>query len=256
MNDDVLWYNPKRIPIGSVAYFLDSSRNQKPWNPEIAFGIVSEHYPGDVCLLRLERPDNRMIDGVPIAEFESPSRYRKLPKGWTYNTKLFEVTYDKSMHTGSFDITDPNSILKAYSDGVLVEANPFYHCYIDTDIDKHDGWRIVLKSGIDRSEIPHYSLVNFREVYGSYEEAAKAKKDLKDEFERQASLSEHEWVLEKFDNMLDLYAYTYGVSDKRKKEIRDRALSMPNFDDLEFRAFNGDLQCRKWNGRKWASLVL
>ena len=57
------------------------------------YGRVDEQFSDAVCIDLLEPKETRYIDGVPIDEFKDNQKYRKLPKGWTYNTKLYDLTW-------------------------------------------------------------------------------------------------------------------------------------------------------------------
>lgn len=41
---------------------------------------------------RLRPPEIRLINGIPFEEFQSETEFKKVPKGWTYNTDLYTVT--------------------------------------------------------------------------------------------------------------------------------------------------------------------
>lgn len=61
--------NRKEHPIGSVVYFI----KQRGYDKEVSFGIVEEHYPDVICLQLYELIDTRLINGIPIKDFITPT---------------------------------------------------------------------------------------------------------------------------------------------------------------------------------------
>ena len=58
----------------------------------VHYGMVDEQFSDAVVVDYLVPRERRRVDGVPIDEFQSEQRYRKLPKGWTYNTEFVCIT--------------------------------------------------------------------------------------------------------------------------------------------------------------------
>lgn len=86
--------NPKSFPVGSVVYFLRYKKRSS--EKEIWFGTVLEHYASEIAIQLYDLRDTRMIEGVPVKNFKTPSKWKKLPKGWSWDTVLFEIECDTS----------------------------------------------------------------------------------------------------------------------------------------------------------------
>ena len=181
----------KRFNKGDIVYWC----HQKGHEYSVDYGMVDEQFSDAVCIDYLDLRERRRVDGVPIDEFKSEERYRKLPKGWSYNTKLFELTKDdlpdeeKNFLTNC--ITNPESIKEAYDKGYLVKKDDIFGGRIEAEI-THQGFRIVKTYTMSEPHITHVS-VRPDKVYFTYEEAKKEVDDNIAEFYRQAALSEYDW---------------------------------------------------------------
>lgn len=67
--------------------------HKKAHEYSVQYGLVDEQFSDAVIIDYIVPRERRIIDGIPLDEFKSEERYRKLPKGWSYDTKLFEVTH-------------------------------------------------------------------------------------------------------------------------------------------------------------------
>ena len=81
----------KRFNQGDIVYWCHCDGGGEY---SVHYGMVDEQFSDAVCIDYLAPRERRRVDGIPIDEFQSEQRYRKLPKGWTYNTRLFEISYD------------------------------------------------------------------------------------------------------------------------------------------------------------------
>lgn len=246
--------NRKDLPVGSVGYFVERSNNP-PYEYQVHFGIVKVHYPGEIALQLYELVDVRLINGTPIKEFETPTRWMKLPKGWTYSTKLYDLSFGEFNHDPSdYNLEKPEDILKAIDNGILVKVQDNDHARIETEIDKKDGFRIV------RNYPPYdfyrtYVTVRFDKVYATYEEAKKELDAINAEFERQSELSDYDWSLEQIDKDINKCVAMAYITEKQGKEYRQRLIDMGKVEDIETRVFNGGLQWKYWKKKKWQTLV-
>lgn len=68
--------------------------HKKAHEYSVQYGLVDEQFSDAVIIDYIVPRERRIIDGIPLDEFKSEERYRKLPKGWSYDTKLFEVTHE------------------------------------------------------------------------------------------------------------------------------------------------------------------
>jgi len=252
---NTIW-NPRNYPIGSVVYFLETRDNKKYIN----YGIIEDHYPKTVCLQLIELIDVRTIDGIPYKDFVNnhiPSRWKKLPKGWSYDTVLWSID-EESVKKGreilksipSNYIKTPDLILDLYKKGILVNVQDNCHITLDTEIDKKEGWRIVDRF-TDLGKPEHTSL-NYWDVYGTYEEAKAAVKEYEDELYRQSKLSDFDWSYEQILHTLSQLPCT----NELKQKYRNFLLAQGNIEEIETRISGGNLQWKYWKGKRWLNINL
>lgn len=244
----------KRFNKGDIVYWC----HQKGHEYSVDYGMVDEQFSDAVCIDYLDLRERRRVDGVPIDEFKSEERYRKLPKGWSYNTKLFELTKDdlpdeeKKFLTNC--ITNPESIKEAYDKGYLVKKDDIFGGRIEAEI-THQGFRIVKTYTMSEPHITHVS-VRPDKVYFTYEEAKKEVDDNIAEFYRQAALSEYDWSVEQIDKTLNRFKFYKGLSDDEIKRYRDWILKLDNIEDIETRISMGNIQWKYINKKRWLNIEL
>ena len=251
----ILDINRKDIPIGRVAYFVDKFKYSIPgrtWG--VSFGIVEEHYTSEICLQLIELKDTRQIDGVPILECPRIGPWHKLPKGWTYDTKLFRESNSEFLELP--DIKDPDAILNAYKSGILVNVQDNLHAEIRTDIDKHHGWRILIQMPQWEPAPRSYVSLPFHEVYLTYEEAKAVIDAEYAELERQAALSDYDWAVEQIDRTLNRWAQIHNIDPDIQIACRKRLLSFPNIEELDVRVCAGNIEWKYAKNKRWIALQI
>lgn len=216
---------------------------------EVQFGTVEEYYPSAIVLQLYDLANTELIDGIPIEEYGHPTPWRKLPKGWSYNTELFKVTY-RDLDMPEIDLADPQSILHAIQMGTLVKVQDKEYGVPDSEVSFKDGWRIVFR--YDKYH-PSYISLRFDEVYETYEEAQSVVDTHIAELERQANLSDLEWSIEQIDHNLDRAIF---LSDENKKEVRKFLMSQDRVEDIETRIYMGQLQWKYENNRRWVNIPI
>lgn len=243
--------NPQDIPLGSVGYYVKKSGHK--WS--VDFGIVAEHYSSEICLWLLDTVDYRLINGIPVKEFKTPTRWMKLPKGWTYNTELIQIgadpIYDKLSNI-NINISDPESILSAFNMGLLVKVADKDYATFNAEIDNQKGYRIVRNYDTHHNS---YVSVNWYQVYKTYEEALTIIDKHEQEMERIANLSDYEWAVEQIDNTLNFY-YAIQDRDEEKKRIRDWLLKRDKVEDIEIRATTGGIEWKYWKNKRWMRIEI
>lgn len=244
----------KRFNPGDIVYWCHHHGHEY----SVHYGMVDEQFSDAVVIDYLVPRERRRVDGVPIDEFHSEQRYRKLPKGWTYNTKLFELTWDdltESEKAYKLNISIPISIKYAYDNGWLVKDSTIFHGVIEDEINK-DGFRVVKK--YPRESFHHIDHVSIRpdKVYFTYEEAKKEVDENTAEFYRQASLSDYEWSVEQIDKTLDMWKVFNDASDKDVKAYRDWLLEMKDVENIETRLWGKEIQWKYWKNKKWNYIEL
>lgn len=241
-----------RFQPGDVAYWHRQTGN----NHYVGYGIVDEHYSDAVCVDLLETKECRYIDGVPLNDVPSVGKWHKLPKGWTYNTQLYELEWrsDPMFATFVFNIKDPENVKEAFKRGYLIRAIDKFQGNIETEITK-EGWRLVKRYDPHKIIITSTSIRPYQ-CYTTFEEAQKEVDDYKAELQRQANLTDYEWSVELIDKELNRWQKLYGVPEDEKQKCRKWLLGMDNVEDLEVRLSMGGIQWKYDRNKKWRNIEL
>lgn len=240
----------KRFKNGDIVYWCHSEGNG---GYTVRYGIVDEQFSDAIVIDYLVLRERRLVNGIPIDEFESETKYKKLPKGWAYNTKLFEMTYsdltEEEKEFGLIDIENPENIKHAYDKGILVKDNTIFHGVIGEDITK-EGYRILKKYPMWKHHMDHVS-IRPDKVYFTYEEAkTEVDKNVK-EFERQLSLTDYEWSVEHICKNLDIFKAIHDLSERDIDAYRDFILGMDNVENIETRIYQGQIQWKYEDKKRW-----
>lgn len=244
----------KRFKNGDIVYWC----HQNGHNYSVKFGMVDEQFSDAVCIDYLSAIENRRVNGIPINEFKSEDRFKKLPKNWTYDTKLFEMTYDdvsdNDLNKYLNGWADSEGIKRLYDKGLLVKDDTKFHGVIEAEI-TNEGYRIVKKY---RQWETHTSNASVRpdKVYFTYDEAKREVDEHTAEFNRQANLSEYEWSLEQIEKTIDRYISLQGETTNVRARYKDWFINMSNLEDIETRIFDGNIQWKYWKNKKWNNIEL
>lgn len=242
--------NKEKFPIGSVAYYIKQYSNI--WVPR--FGIVLDHYTDCVSLELYDLPELRRINGVKFDEFVTPTRWMKLPKGWTYHTDLVNLTFDDYPNGDGLCIDNPDEVLEAIEKGLLVEVASRDYSNVESEIDSKYGYRLVRKP----SQEYHPSCISVRwdRLYKTFDEA-KAVITARDvELKAMAELSDYDWAVKDMDRILNQWQKIYGITDELKDEYREWLLDLEHFEDVEIRLFNKNIQWKYWKNKRWNHIEL
>lgn len=82
-----------RFSKGDIVYWCEREVGKYT----VRFGVVEDQYSDGVYINFLELRERRRIDGIPLDEFRKTchlAKYKKLPKDWSYDTLLYELTSD------------------------------------------------------------------------------------------------------------------------------------------------------------------
>lgn len=216
----------------------------------VNFGMVDEEFYDRVVVDCLELPERRKINGVPFGEFKD-ERWHKLPRGWTYNTRLFEETLDplpKGLENLKFN--NPQQIKKAVENGWLVKAKTIDAGYFEADITR-DGYRIVYRTGSRYGRHRETVALYKDKAYFTYEEAQAEKDAYLAEFERQAALTDAEWSIEQIEKDLLRFRLSNGIPDDVIEECRKYLLSLPNIEEVVTRVSTKGLEWKYDRGKRW-----
>ena len=241
---------------GDVVYWV-GRRRHSPYEYYVDYGIVDEEFSDAVCVDRLHIRDNRYINNIPYKEFPSMAKWQKLPKGWTYNTELFEMEWRNNDWTilNTLRIDNPEDIKKALELGILVYLKDYDQTVPHSEIDKKFGWRIRKEHDDSIYVYPHVTLQKDN-AFKTYAEAQAVIDAQEAEWKRQSELTDEEWSIEQIDHNLQRWAKIYSKSPEEVQKVRDFLLGMDKVEDIETRVFGGDFQWKYWKNKKWRTVVL
>ena len=241
---------------GDVVYWV-GRRRHSPYECYVDYGIVDEEFSDGVCVDRLHIRDNRYINDIPYKEFPSVTKWQKLPKGWTYNTELFEMEWRNNDWAvlNTLRIDNPEDIKKALELGILIYLKDYDQTVPHSEVSNKLGWRIR-KEHDNSSYIYPYVTLQKDNAFKTYEEAQAVIDAQEAEWKRQSELTDEEWSIEQIDHDLQRWAKIYSKSSEEVQKIRDFLLGMDKVEDIETRAFGEDFQWKYWKNKKWRTIVL
>lgn len=247
--------NRKKFKVGDVVYYI---RNNKtiPHKFDICVGTVDEHYSTEIAIQCYTSRERRLINGIPYNDFPSYTEWKKLPKGWTYSTKLYSLEHDKFDTDEIAKTLSPyknEDIKKAIELGIIIPVQDKQQTHIDVEIDRKLGYRLIKKSDPYDYKTP-WVCKPFREVYGTYDEAKKVVKEIEDEYKRQANLSDYDWSVELIDKTLGRAVNLGYITEEKSKEIRERLLEMDNVEDIVTRVYCGNVEWKYDRNRRWIKI--
>ena len=245
----------EKFPQGSVVYYIESVQNTQL----VKFGLAHEYFHDALRVKLLHVKDARLINGIPYSEFETPTRKKKLPKGWTYNTVLWEEDCSESLFDkiGGIQLNEPDKILEAYNKGYLIDAEKYDDSWIEAVIEQ-DGYYLKrvypsLYNQPQRRTNP-YIFVPYHKVYHTFEEAQKVVDDWKAEQQRKGQLTDFEWNKEALEYELGRFQRMYNKSDEDIQQIKDFILTRPDFEDLDFKIGQGMFQFKNYKRKRWINV--
>lgn len=241
--------NPKEYPIGAIVYYV--KKNGHHWH--VDFGTVIEHYANTICLQLYDFYDARLIEGIPVKDFVTPTRWLKLPKDWTYDTRLFKIGFDESKYDDILCAKKPSSIKKAIEGGLLVKVQDNDYAKFEAEIDSKKGWRIIRKYD---EKHPTCTSIRFDQVYSSWEAAYAVCEAHIAELERQKNMTDEEWSIEQIDKVLDHWAYTCVLPDDTVEKYRDWIMKLEHLEDVEVRQLGNLIQWKYWKNKRWCNIEL
>ena len=242
--------NRQEIPIGTVVFYIEKHGHE--WKVE--FGTVEEHYTSEICIQLYDFADTRLINGVPANEFVTPTKWKKLPKGWNYNTKLFECSdIELPAIAKTLNPTKTDDILTAIKEGILVKVQNIDYCHFRTEIDSKKGWRIIREYPMMEHHPTYISLRPY-ECFRTYEAAQKIIDTHMKELERQANLTDLEWSIEQIDNNIGRFSKLYNLTQEEKERLRNRIMEIDNLEDVETRITSGGFQWKYLNTVRWMTV--
>lgn len=246
----------KDIKVGDIVYFV-SDRFNSYGGPEkyVNFGIVEDLYPHCIYVDLLEAVDTRTIDGIPVKDVKTPGEWHKLPKGWSWNTRLFEVKWNDEIDLAAIkvNIRDPKEVLKAIESGLIVRMKNQYHYRFTSEIDKKHGWRII-RDRANEGYYPYSVTLSWKDVYLKPEEAVNVVKEYEAAMKKQSEMSDLEYAISEIDNVLKKYERLYTVSEEQMKNAREFLMSLPNLEQVVVRLIGNSIEWKYERKKKWAAV--
>lgn len=242
--------NQKEYAIGDIVYFIDPFVQDK-WD----WGVVEEHYSDGYAIALYEIVNDIMIDGIPINEFPFNHPRKKLPKGWTYNTQLYQISNDpkwtkikkEEIYTG-----EKENLRHLIDIGLFVRPSSQLHGAVESDINK-DGYTIRLNSYYGDKHRSDYAVVTQNNCYNTVKEAQNIVDAYKAELKRQSELSDYEWSVEQIDKTLNKLTW---MDSEYKAKVRDWLLKQDNVEDIVTRATTNGIEWKYDRNKKWMLVMV
>lgn len=247
--------NSKDINIGDIVYYV--RRDGYMYQPVVKFGQVNDMFSNGVYVYSILPKEDRLINGVPYNDFVTPTKWQKLPKGWTYKTDLFTIGYNYNENLKNIHINNPDEILKGLDNGDLILGDKKDYSHIEAEITKENGFRLIRKS--DSNWHYYATTVGYNEIYKTYDEASQWIADYNKELKRQSELTDKEWSLEQIENTVKKYIYVCYIDEEVRKEKIDKYMNyftnLNNVEDIETRATVDGIQWKYWKNKKWNNIT-
>lgn len=156
-----------------VCYYIDDNQ----FGMNVRYGIYEYKTTCTHKVSRLKCPEIRLINGIPFDEFKSETEFKKVPKGWTYNTPMFTVTEDlekkEKINTAMKCryVKNPADIQWLFDNGYLVKMENV-EPIIEAEYD-HNVYRLVKKYPAWTQCYGSHNDAYPNEVFETYEAAEK-----------------------------------------------------------------------------------
>lgn len=261
--------NNRRFKKGDLVYFINRGGLFTPYY-YVDWGIVEDVYAGTYGLKLYELRDVRAIDGIPIKDYNfNSTKWRKLPKGWTYNTRLYsetEILTDEEREWRDEKVFKnglPATIwaFEGIENGWLVTpSSQDKRAHIEAEVTSQ-GFRIVSKHPMyepsSDNTIIHracdYVSIPFHQVYASYSEANKFIIEDKARLDKIASMTDREFFeYQVCETLSKCNKYT----DEQREKIKSILFADPRFEEIEVRVQMGFLQWKYEDNKNWKGMVI
>ena len=233
-------------------------------NPKtkIRWGVVEDEFTDGVLVTIYVVKDWQTCDGIPVTKIDFPTKWKQLPKNWTYNTKLFEVGC--SLNPEEYNIANKfirgeyigdKDILKGMiQEGLLIPAYDTMHFdngHIESEIE-HGRYRLLYRHNSWTHELSQKTL-RWNELYDTWIEAEKVVEKELSEWKRISNLSDYEYAVWDMEDRLAKWR-TPNMTDEFVNEIKDWLMQLSPLEDYEFRGVAGGFQYKKIKNTKWLTV--
>lgn len=225
-----------------VCYFVDRDVSGRMY---VVCGIYEYKGTCTHVVSRLKNPEVRLINGIPFDEFTSETEFKKVPKGWTYNTPMYTVTEDlekiekinAAMEGKRYD--NPSDVQWLFDNGFLVKKEDI-EPVIEAEYD-HDRYRIVKKYPAWTICIGRHNTAypNHDEVFETYEEAQRKMEEIKEHNHQESIYCTLLDFFESLDWALNKYEADHG--GREIDTIRQKILERPHYEEIVFRYYKGNI---------------
>ena len=245
-----------------ICYFIDYGFNRDMY---VSFGVYEcERMYGGHVVSQLKAPEIRLINGIPFDEFQSETEFKKLPKGWTYNTEMFTVTEDEEKKEkilaetkDKFNIKNPSDLQWLFDSGYLVKKQDV-EPEIEVEYD-HKTYRIVKKYPSWTISYGNHNNKYPDEVFETWEDAKRRINEIKEIKHRKAVECALFVFYEDLEDILEKYEVEHG--GREIETIRQKILARPHLNDIMFRYYKGEILIvsreahRKDNHIEWEKIA-
>lgn len=256
------------LKVGDIAYWVERESCGHYSGFWVKFGIVDEVWkdcyvvnylvPYEEVVIVIDGKSYNFKTFAEMQDFINNMSYRKLPKGWTYNTKLFTwEAINPIKPEGS--IKNPEDVKKAVECGALVRPKmKVTNAGFPDDIVEKQGWKLRMSATFGRNSSNTYTQGNIpldkRYTFSTWEDAEKFAKILREEKEWSANLTDSEYVETRILRVLNkAQERIFGenaLTAEEAKRIYKFMIKQKRFDEIECRWYDG-FQWRYYDSKKW-----
>lgn len=188
------------------------------------------------------------VKDVPIDLFETEQVWHKLPKGWTYNTKLYKVNWNTNDELKNVLVSDRKKIQELYDAGELVKEDSLYGGEVGVDID-HGKYRVYKRYPAwteHYGKKAPYEVCRKEDIFFKYTDAQNKLNEIKKQIAYEESMTDTEWSIREIERTLKLF------NKKDADHYRKIVMQMPDLDELEVRKRYGQLEYKYFRqGKEW-----
>ena len=248
----------KELNHGDIVYYAERTDCEKGYYVQAA--VFEEEFSNCFIVRPLYFFSDRTVNGIPEKEFDTPTKWKKLPKGWSYDSILVKVEIDKKLKQVELGLSlkydNPEDVKRALQNGLFKFGADIDDCVFSEEVHKERGYRIVRTYDFGLDKYPDSISINKRKLYKTYKEVMDVIDENYEEMQRIANLSDYDWSVEQIDTVLNQWCKSMSKTDIEKEECRKFILSQDNVEDIELRVFVGNLEWKYCKNKRWNTINL